>query len=62
MSLSQRTGDYETAIEDGERSRADRRIALVLLCVALVLVIASVKPTSVSSTSQTSNSVSFVGP
>lgn len=62
MSLSQKTADYETTIEHGERSRSELGTGLVFFCVALVLVFASLKFAPVSTANQTGSEVSLVGP
>ncbi len=62
MSLSQKTADYVTTTERAERSRAELGSVLVLVCIALVLVIASVKSAPMSAGAQIHGEVFLNGP
>ncbi len=62
MSLSQATDTYERPKEYAVRNRTEYGFILALICIALVLVVASARFTPVSVDSEISSEISLVGP
>jgi hypothetical protein len=62
MSLSHKTDFYETPLQNANRKRSDFGFVLALVCIALVLVLASAIFTPVSVGNGISSEISLVGP